>query len=911
MNRQFINKAIVLLSITPIGLWCAGSLAAEVQGERLDSGTRAQVVEITGTHLKRTDIETPSPVDVITHDDIVRSGKLTLADAVRSIAADNNGSIGLGNVSGFAMGSSGVALRGLAVNATLVLINGRRMASYGLADDSQRTFVNLNAIPLDIVDRIEVLKDGASAIYGSDAIAGVVNIILRDKFDGASVHASYGYAQSGGGEIPRLSVTAGRGDLAADGYNLYVNLEAARQNAVQSKDRADRKWIGNGDLRPYGYALTAGGVGPNISGWFDNRSGLALPNRFGAVSPAAAPITWQQLPGCDSSITLPAGIGGCAYDRVKNTGVILPEESKLNLYLRGSMRVSPAFEPYIELGRFHSDTKSIWVLGPTGANEIWVDPSTNSVKDNSFLVLPAGHPDNPLGAPALLSYLLADAGQRTVEHDSTAYRALVGAKGELGAWNYDSGFLYARNTTRRILTGFIRDSVLLDGLNGVGPFSYYRLGVNVSLNSPAFYQALSPELSSNNVSSVTLVDMRASRDLATLDGGPLGLSVGAEYRRETLDAPAVPYTSVGDIIGWPYYAYRGDEKVVSVYAEIAAPMSKTLQLDGAVRADKVWDSQTSVTPKVGFKWMPWTPLAIRGTYAAGFRAPNPAEKGGNNEFAAPLDLTGGGFLSVLRNLGNPHLEPEKSQTVTLGAIIEPRPMTSVGVNFWWLERTHEINSVDPFAILSGASGWPHASVAYDSQGNILEVASPFENNSTSRLNGVDIDLRHRLSFGQYGALSARLNWTYLHSYRKTFDGGTTVQYAGTHGPMVISGNTGTPLNKANLDLTWDHGLMTVSAYVSYVGSYLNKDNRDVDCFNQFANGDPAPGDCRVASFTNVDLRGSYRANRHAEYYLFVSNVFNRIAPLDPSAYINLNFNPAFHLAGAIGRTINIGMRYDF
>ena len=169
---------------------------------------------------------------------------------------------------------------------------------------------------------------------------------------------------------------------------------------------------------------------------------------------------------------MPAGLGGCPYDRVKESGVLLPEESKLNLYLRGSMKVSKAFEPYVELGMFRSDTKSIWVLGATNANDMWVDPLTSSVRNNANLLLPAGHPDNPLGTDALLSYLVADVGQRTFEHDSTAYRTLFGAKGEWGAWSYDTGLLYAHNTTKRILTGLVRNSVLQAGLNGTGPFGY-------------------------------------------------------------------------------------------------------------------------------------------------------------------------------------------------------------------------------------------------------------------------------------------------------------------------------------------------------------------------------------------------------------------------------------------------------
>jgi iron complex outermembrane receptor protein len=868
-------------------------------------------VEVTGTRLKRTDIRTSSPVEVISSREIAASGKRTLSDLVRSITADNNGSIGIGNVSGFAQGSSGVALRGLAVSATLVLINGRRMASYGLADDGQRTFVNLSSIPLQIVDRVEILKDGGSAIYGSDAIAGVVNIILRDHFQGLSADVSYAITEYGDGGTPRGSLTGGLGNLTSDGYNLFFNIEASHQGAMYAGSRSDRKWIGSGDLRPYGYSFTAGGIGPNIGGWFDNGTGTSNPNRYGSVSPASlATPAWQQLPGCNSTINLPAGFGGCPYDRVSQTGVIDASEGKLNLYLRGTLSLTEGFNPYIELGRFQSDVKSPWVFGPTSANENWVDPANNSVVDNAALYLPAAHPDNPLGTNALLSYLLAEAGSRTFDDDSVVTRTVLGAKGSLGGWDYDSGVLYAHDTTERIATGFIRNSVLQAGLNGSGPYGYYRLGVNAGLNSAAFMRALSPSLSADNTSSLTLIDFKVNHTLLRLPGGPLGLAFGAEYRRETLNAPPMPYTYSGDIIGWSYYAYRGEEKVVSMFVEADLPVAPQLELDAAMRGDKVWDTGTSATPKAGFRWEPLDGFAVRGTYSRGFRAPDAAERGPGNQFSGTLDMTGNGFLGVFRNLSNPALEPERSRMITLGPVFQSPSQTHLEVDFWWLERTDEINGVDPFAILAGASGWPHAQVVRDAAGDVLEVSSPFENNSRSRLRGIDFSAARQLPLGNLGTLSGQLNWSYLGSYEKTFAGGVTYQYAGTHGPMAVSGNTGTPRNRGNLSLSWQRGPANVSTHVNFVDSFQNTDHSGAPCATTFADGRPSPGGCRIGSFMTVDLRGSYEPASGLEVYASVSNLFDRIAPLDPSAYINLDFDPALHLDGAIGRTFTVGVRCD-
>jgi iron complex outermembrane receptor protein len=372
----------------------------------------------------------------------------------------------------------------------------------------------------------------------------------------------------------------------------------------------------------------------------------------------------------------------------------------------------------------------------------------------------------------------------------------------------------------------------------------------------------------------------------------------------------MPYTDIGDVIGWSYYVYRGELRVGSMFAELDAPIAKNLSLDVAARVDKVWDVGTSATPKVGFKWLVREPLTLRGTFSKGFRAPNPAEQGPNNQFAGTLDMTGNGFLGVFRNTSNPNLKPEKSRMTTLGAVLQPRPGSSLGVTAWWLRRTDEINSVDPFSILAGASGWPDAHVVIDDSGNVLEVSSPFENNSRSRLRGIDLDSSLQIPLSPSGTLALKLNWSHLASYRKTFEGGVTYEYAGTHGPMVVSGNTGTPKNRANFLIAWESSWAALSAYVNFADGFLNKDNQQANCANAFADGTPAPRGCHIASFTTVDLHASYRPAQGLDVFLSVGNLFDRIAPLDPSAYINLNFNPSLHLDGALGRTFNVGLKYD-
>ncbi|MGH8363575.1 MAG: TonB-dependent receptor plug domain-containing protein, partial [Gammaproteobacteria bacterium] len=195
-------------------------------------------ITVTGTAIKRTSIETPSPVTVITAKQIQQSGLTSVADVVRTIAADNSGTIPLAFTAGFANGSSGVALRGLTVNSTLVLIDGKRTAAYPLADDGERSFTDLNTIPLNAVERIEVLKDGASSIYGADAIAGVVNIILYPSWTGSQATAQIGGSQKGGGASQDYTFLTGTGDLNTNNYNAYLSVEYQTQRPIFNSKRS-------------------------------------------------------------------------------------------------------------------------------------------------------------------------------------------------------------------------------------------------------------------------------------------------------------------------------------------------------------------------------------------------------------------------------------------------------------------------------------------------------------------------------------------------------------------------------------------------------------------------------------------------------------------------------------------------
>src|SRR4051794_12616642 len=215
----------------------AGTDAPPVTQTNANGGGQGEDIVVTGTLFRRTNTETPSPVSILSSEALARRGLVTPADAIRSLSSDNSGSIPLSFTAGFANGASGVSLRGLSVNSTLVLFDGLRGAYYPLADDGQRNFVDLNTIPDIAVDRIEVLRDGASSTYGADAIGGVVNVITKREFRGIQGSAEAGISQRGDAAEHRFTAIAGTGSLADQGWNFYIGGEYYHADALAQNER--------------------------------------------------------------------------------------------------------------------------------------------------------------------------------------------------------------------------------------------------------------------------------------------------------------------------------------------------------------------------------------------------------------------------------------------------------------------------------------------------------------------------------------------------------------------------------------------------------------------------------------------------------------------------------------------------
>jgi iron complex outermembrane receptor protein len=906
-------------------------------------------VIVTGSYLRRTDTETPAPLQVISSEEIEKSGKQTISDVIRAVSADNSGTLTQNFSGALAGGASGVALRGLTLDATLVLLDGHRMAPYPLADDGQRPFVDLSSLPLSMVERVEVLKDGASAIYGSDAIAGVVNIILKPQFKGAEVDATFGGSYRADGLTQRVSALYGFGDLAQDGHNVYFSLEYRHQASISQADRPS--YLSDLNLTPYGGPDRRGGV---VQQGFPNNGTFIEP---GMVAPQVAVQNgdpnagYFALPGCAAQnvVSPSASLGGCIWD-INKYNKIQPRTAGLNLSGRWTQSLAADWHNTLTLSWFNSQAEQYrqsdaYSTGPVTIPYTWVgsggvlvdqtDPNTTT------MVLPANHPDNPFnpaspyhaaaaafyganfknysGQPALLYAVLTDFPSQQIRFNTDVLRFADDMTGKLGSWDATFSLGYIHAATRATYVGFIRNSLLSAALAN----NTYRVGASADLNSPSLYASLAPETNDTATSELGYVSATASRSLATLPGGALALAAGIEARTLHEDNPGEPYAPEGDIIMDGSFYARGSQTVEAAFVELSAPVLLSLELDAAGRVDHYNSGSTSFTPKLGVKWTLLPQLALRGTYARGFREPGIAEAGTSgtgSATTAPVDALrcpytnkpsdcGFGYAATL-SVGNPNLKPEKSRSYTIGVVVEPVPQVSFTLDYYNIRRDDEIVPA-PLGLEPPVRGVQQPGTTYP--GPIIYYPQPYVNAANSMTSGYDGALHVGIPLGAWGRLTLGLDANYVITSDQTFfdpiNGNSTFHYAGTAGPTAVGGAVGTPRTRGSFTLDWTRGALSLGTIVYYRGVMKGIDeSTSGDQCLQLSITNPH---CYIASFTYADMYGQYAFNDHFQLSATVSNVFNRLAPLNTVTYGGFNYNPSLDQPGAVLRYYELGLHYRF
>lgn len=612
-------------------------------------------VEVTGSLIKRTDRETPAVVQVITRQEIERSGYGSIEELLRANSAiDNAGSVSDGQSSGFTAGVATSAMRGLGSAATLTLINGRRMAPTAVVDTNfgRNTMFNVNNIPRGAIERIEILKDGASALYGSDAIAGVINYVLRKDYTGLEAGARYSAADTGVGATHSASLAYGAGNLDQDRFNVFAGLEMSKRDPVRATELKDRGNLdehnryhnlggSDGYFLPLSYASRYANYYrvPNALSGSTTLSGISVPN-----SHVAGANYLGTMAGCPDAQTVGKGVpirpsyfaastpsrraGACLHD-TDSEQVIISEQERIAGTLRLNVALSSDLNAYADLmlAKTTSTTPqsaraiTTSTLASVTAPFVSQTPLRNgSIQRQGAVILPVTHPDNPTRGSARpeavqLLYRFHDLPAVDIS-EQKASRFTLGVQGVWGEWDVDSALLYSRADSLRVQTNRLRFSLLPQAIaNGS-----YRFDGRV--NTPEVIRSIASDATAVGKADVTLVDLRASRKLFQMVGGAAAAAVGAEMRRETFNANPDENYVKGDYIGNVANSANGSRKMGALFAELSLPVLAAVEVQTALRHEKYSDFGNSTTGKLGAKWaiLPST-LMARATAATGFRAP--------------------------------------------------------------------------------------------------------------------------------------------------------------------------------------------------------------------------------------------------------------------------------------------------
>ena len=880
-GRLFAGSALgaMLVSLaSPSYAQTSAAPAAPVAAAETPADTSDEVV-VTGTIFRRTNTETPSPVTVLTSDSLVKAGIVTASDAIRSVSADSAGSIGIGFQSGFSAGGSAVSLRGLGVSSTLVLVDGLRSTNFPINDDGHNAYVDLQSIPFSLIDRVEVLKDGASSTYGADAIGGVVNMILKKHFTGVDGTVEGGVSQKGDAGHQRAHLTFGYGDYQAQGFNFYVNGEYEHDGRVSNHSRGfpyntlDLSSIGGLDQNTADSSLTT--ATPNAVVTRVHQNDLNNPLSGNPGSPLTSQYNSLNLNCGNGTYTVTTGGAqgtGCKWDLVDAYNQISPLQRRWSLNGRVSVRVSDNVEAYATGSYSNSyvsilnQPRAIRATQPFGGS-----PSLSS--SNPGIVLPvyicsAGvncataadrklNPNNPYASAfandpangaARIFYLFGDI-KAGSDRTNEVLRGTAGLSGNFAGWDWKVDAVAARDDLKIVQHGFPNIAGLLKAIN-TGSYNF----VNPSANSDAVRQAVAPDVTTKSYSSMYSLDASVTRALATLPGGDLMLGVGGQIRREKLvnrnqNAKLDTYTLTTS-------SAFGQHTVSAGYFELNAPILKQLEIDASGRYDHYSEGFSHFSPKIGAKFTPMKELAFRGTFSKGFRAPTFAESGPLSQYAGfstystppSFQAAHGGSSNPYSQsyslgsglAGNPNLKPELSRSFTAGIIAQPVHWFSFTADYYNVKKTNLIvagpktgdartayysktNVTDACAAVA-AVGPGYSCNLIDAVDplfpnalpRVLIINAPFVNANSATTSGLDMSATATFKLGDDIKITSKAEATVIFKYNLN-NGGVIQKYAGTLGPYELSSGNGTTKWRGNWQNTLEYGKFsgTVTAY--YVG----------------------------------------------------------------------------------------------
>ncbi|MET0323314.1 MAG: TonB-dependent receptor [Duganella sp.] len=859
-----------------------------------------QRVEITGSAIKRIDAETAVPVTVVKMDDLKKEGITTVEQVMANLSVSQSG-VGTSQTVGTGTGGASFAdLRGIGANKTLVLLNGRRLANNALDSSAP----DLNMIPFAALERVEVLRDGASSLYGSDAVGGVINFITKKDYRGGTVTVGADSSQHGGGSANNANIGFGFGDLDDDGYNVFAMVDHQYQHA-----------LGAGQ-RDYNTRFPGG------------LSSSTYPANYFTDQNSANPLG----PACNGSLLIPGANGACQMTTAPLVDYV-PQSERTTGLVKGTFKINENHELGLELLKTESKVTSQTAPVPYGGltvNRVRPDGTLNPYfPGNGAIAASIPLVDSNGNALDSVDARWRDmaSGPRHNQNVNKQQRLVLSLNGVVAGWDYQTALTYNENKVDRNLVGGYTDgSMITDGvLNGViNPFGAQDAAGSALIANAAVSGTLERAKGINKGA-----DFKASREVGDWfkSGNQAGLAVGAQYEHQEFNSAANTAFAEKVVASTgtdPNAVSSGKRTVSALFGELNVPLLKNLDVTAAFRYDKYSDFGHTTNPKFSFRFQPTRDVLLRGSYSKGFRAPSLYEVNAQNSYTNssgpvndPVNCPGGTNLPnkspvtncnqqfQVMNGGNQNLNPERSKTATIGVVWEGIKNLTLSADYWNIRLTQQISELQDVDVLADPTTFasyyhrnPQGDLATDGSQCPNPVTCGYldlrkQNLGDMNTNGVDLAASYRLRTKDYGNFNVAMNSTWVHKYEyQNFIGDSMHSKVGT-----FSGDGVIFRWQNTMNLNWSKDKFGAGLTARYKTGYADQVTS-------------AHGAHDVPSYTTFDGYGSWQAIKGLTLTAGVRNLFDREPPL---SYQNIGFQSGYdpRYADPMGRTFYLRGTYNF
>jgi len=906
-----------------------------------------QRIEITGSAIKRLSAETALSVQTVTREEIARSGVQSTEALLQSIAAvsSQGGVVNATGAGSSTYGRSTLSLRGLDSSRTLVLVNGRRVAA---AAGGGGAAVNVNNIPLSAIERVEILKDGASSVYGSEALAGVVNFILTKNFSGVDIGVATGTpTRSGGGQNHKATIVGGFGDVSKDRFNITASATLEKERPLFAMNR---DFAATGNVAPY---IAAGATGQgNIEGGFNKGTGTVAAGNWVEGTRIAgfggSPGTGFGNPkafGTNACADIrmfknlsntAKGAPFCAYDSSGDVGLVAKREA-ISGTLNGVFRLTENLELFGDVLWSESKVKQTYQASPVRRSfltsdakfgEQGVDPAllispTNvnySIANNYLVALrptvnaaTQAQIDAILGKPLAITSRVFDFGGRSNEDTSTQSRLVLGARGEFFGQNYEVAAFSNQNELKGTVTdGYFSQVAYAKAVQLSNDWNPWSLTQTPAFNSSiagAKYVGKTQDAKTTSNG----FDGKLAGDVFKLPAGVIQYAAGLQYRAEKYQTDPSAALFSGDIagLGGATPAVDKARKITSAFGELNVPIFSGLEGNVSVRSDDYDDVGRANTNKASLRWQPVKQVVLRASTGTGFRAPTlselwlPQTTGTSAQFTDPAFPNNANLQVPLLSGGNPLLKPETSRQTSFGLVLQPFDSLTMAVDVWKIKVSGIITTPSTQEVVSryraGDSAYAGL-VVLDAGNNIDLVRAISANVGDATVEGADVDVTFRQPM-MGGRFEVNLAGTYMSRFDQTSPSGAISRKVGTmvegNGDPVLGADDGGVILrwKHRLAATWGTAAWSFTLAQNYYTGYRTGDRAIDGEPHSVPNQSTYDANVSFTGIKNVKLALGVRnlADKNPPIFVPVSNQFQAgydITQYDPRArfvYVAANY----------------------